>query len=316
MLDIGNPRILCLEETEDSAHGKFIMEPLCEEHGRVLGNAMRRILLSSLPGTAVTTIRIKGVQHEFTTIPGVKEDVPEIVLNVKSILAKLHSEGMKTVHIEAAGECEVTAGDIKSDSDVEILNPDLHIATLGPEAVLSMELTLSHGRGYVPADQNKLSVIGCIPVDSLYNPVQKVKYDVDIVHAQNIAAYDRLTLEVWTDGTITAREAIALIGRILRDHFSLFTNSSKYLFEATGEKSSDVFVEKSKNVLDMSIEDMDFSVRSYNCLRRAEIGTLRELVSKTEEEIAKLRGMGRKSLEEIIEKLSIVGLSLTRSEYE
>lgn len=316
MIDVATPEIRCLEEPDNPSYGKFIVEPLWEEHGRTLGNAMRRILLSSLPGTAVTSIKIKGILHEFTTIPGVKEDVPEIVLNVKSIIAKLHSNGVKTALIEVAGECEVTAGDIKSDLDVEILNPDLHIATLGPEAMLSMELTLAHGRGYVPAEQNKSPVLGCIPVDSLYNPVQKVRYDVNTLHTHNISTYDRLTLEVWTDGTITARDAVALSGRILHDHFSLFTNSPEYTFGATGENSSDIFVEKPRDVLDMSIADMDFSVRAGNCLRRAGIGTLRELVSKTEEELARLRGMGRKSLEEIIEKVSILGFSITPSENE
>ena len=316
MFDIGGPEIKCVEDAANPSHGKFIVEPLLADLGRTLGNAMRRILLSSLPGTAVTSIIIKGVLHEFSTIPGVKEDVPEIVLNVKSIIAKLHSEGTKTAHIEAVGECDVTAGNIISDSDVEILNPDLHIATLGPGATLSMDLTLAHGRGYVPAEQNKSSIIGSIPVDSLYNPIQKVRFDVETAYGCDFMSYDRLTLEVWTDGTITARDAVALSGRILHDHFSLFTDSPEYMFLDAGEKSSNIFIEKPHDVLDMGIDDMDLSVRSYNCLRRAEIGTLRELVSKSEEDIARLKGMGRKSLEEIIEKLSIMGLSLIPSEYE
>jgi len=263
---------------------------------------MRRILLSSLPGTAVTFIKIDGVQHEFATIPGVKEDVTEIVLNVKSILAKLYSEDARTICIEAAGECKVVAGDIKTDSDVEILNPDLHIATLGPDAVLSMELTLSHGRGYVPAEQNKVPIVGSIPVDSLYSPIPKVRYDVDTIHIEDLADYDRLTLEVWTDGTITARDAVALSGRILSDHFSLFTD------EPMGEFGS--AVEKTSDIMDTSIEKLEFSVRSYNCLKRAGIETLRDLVSKSEEDLMTVRSMGRKSLEEIVEKLSKMGFSL------
>ena len=302
MYEIGNPHIKCQEDANIPTYGKFIIEPLWEGHGRVLGNSMRRILLSSLPGTAVTFIKIDGVQHEFATIPGVKEDVTEIVLNVKSILAKLYSEDARTICIEAAGECKVVAGDIKTDSDVEILNPDLHIATLGPDAVLSMELTLSHGRGYVPAEQNKVPIVGSIPVDSLYSPIPKVRYDVDTIHIEDLADYDRLTLEVWTDGTITARDAVALSGRILSDHFSLFTD------EPMGEFGS--AVEKTSDIMDTSIEKLEFSVRSYNCLKRAGIETLRDLVSKSEEDLMTVRSMGRKSLDEIVEKLSKMGFSL------
>ena len=302
MYEIGNPGIKCLEDENIPTYGKFIIEPLWEGHGRVLGNSMRRILLSSLPGTAVTFIKIDGVQHEFATIPGVKEDVTEIVLNVKSILAKLYSEDARTICIEAAGECKVVAGDIKTDSDVEILNPDLHIATLGPDAVLSMELTLSHGSGYVPAEQNQVPKVGSIPVDSLYSPIPKVRYDVDTIHIEDLADYDRLTLEVWTDGTITARDAVALSGRILSDHFSLFTD------EPMGEFGS--AVEKTSDIMDTSIEKLEFSVRSYNCLKRAGIETLRDLVSKSEEDLMTVRSMGRKSLEEIVEKLSKMGFSL------
>ena len=302
MYEIGNPGIKCLEDENIPTYGKFIIEPLWEGHGRVLGNSMRRILLSSLPGTAVTFIKIDGVQHEFATIPGVKEDVAEIVLNVKSILAKLYSEDARTICIEAAGECKVVAGDIKTDSDVEILNPDLHIATLGPDAVLSMELTLSHGRGYVPAEQNKVPIVGSIPVDSLYSPIPKVRYDVDTIRIEDLADYDKLTLEVWTDGTITARDAVALSGRILSDHFSLFTD------EPMGEFGS--AVEKTSDIMDTSIEKLEFSVRSYNCLKRAGIETLRDLVSKSEEDLMTVRSMGRKSLEEIVEKLSKMGFSL------
>ena len=287
-----------------------MVEPLERGYGTTLGNALRRILLSSLPGTAVTSIKIAGVQHEFTTIPGVKEDVTEIVLNVKSIIAKLYCEGVKTVHIEASGACKVTAGDIKADADVEILNPDLHIATLGPDATLSMELTLSPGRGYVSADKNKTAqtVIGVIPVDSIYSPVRKVNYTVENTRVGDATDYDKLTLEVWTNGTIDARDAVSLGARILCDHFTLFTDLS----ETMGNKST--VVEKAENqtskIMEMTIDDMDLSVRSYNCLKRANINTVEDLISKTEEEMMKVRNLGRKSLEEVINKLALMGLSL------
>ena len=273
-------------------------------------NSLRRILLSSLPGTAVTSIKIAGVQHEFSSIPGVKEDVTEIVLNVKGIIAKLYSEGTKTVYIEASGEGVVTAGDIKADSEVEILNPEHPIATLGPEAVLNMELTLSHGRGYVPADRNKTpqTVIGVIPVDSVYTPVKKVNYTVENTRVKDLTDFDKLTLEVWTNGTIAARDAVSLGARILCDHFMLFTDLS----ETMGNKST--VVEKSPDirdkVLEMTIEELDLSVRSFNCLKRANINTVEDLISKTEDEMMKVRNLGRKSLEEVINKLAMMGLSL------
>ena len=259
----------------------------------------------------MTSIKIAGVQHEFSTIPGVKEDVTEIVLNIKSIIAKLHCEETKTVHIEASGECVVTAGDIKADADVEILNPDLHIATLGADATLSMELTLSHGRGYVPADRNKpaQTIIGLIPVDSIYTPVRKVNYTVENTRVGDATDYDKLTLEVWTDGTIDARDAVSLGARILCDHFALFTDLS----ETMGSRST--VVEKAETqrdkVMEMTIDDMDLSVRSYNCLKRANINTVEDLISKTEEEMMKVRNLGRKSLEEVINKLAMMGLSLS-----
>lgn len=312
MFEVGNPHIKCLEETDSPAYGKFVMEPLLPGFGVILGNAMRRILLSSLPGTAVTSLKIDGVQHEFTTIPGVKEDVTEIVLNVKGIIAKLYSEGARTVHIEAIGEGKVLAGAIKSDSDVEILNPDLHIATLGPDAALFMELTLSHGRGYVPAEKNKPStqIIGNIPVDSQYNPICKVRYDVNTVHIEDIADYDRLTLEVWTNGTITAKDAVSLSGKILCDHFSLFTPSA----DGAGFSGAVESVDKEPDIMDTSIDKMDLSVRAYNCLKRAEINTIGALVNKTEEDLMAVRNMGRKSLDEIVEKLSRLGFSLASAE--
>ena len=314
MIEIEKPRIDCIENPGDTSYGKYVVEPLERGYGTTLGNSLRRILLSSLPGTAVTSIKIAGVQHEFTTIPGIKEDVTEIVLNVKGIIAKLHCEGVKTVHIEAAGEGKVTAGDIKADADVEILNPELHIATLSPEATLSMELTLSHGRGYVSADKNKpaQAIIGIIPVDSIYTPVRKVNYTVENTRVGDATDYDKLTLEVWTNGTIDARDAVSLGARILCDHFALFTDLS----ETMGSRST--VVEKAEaqrdKVMEMTIDDMDLSVRSYNCLKRANINTVEDLISKTEEEMMKVRNLGRKSLEEVINKLSMMGLSLAAEE--
>ena len=314
MVEIEKPRIECVENPGDTSYGKYVVEPLERGYGTTLGNSLRRILLSSLPGTAVTSIKIAGVMHEFTTIPGVKEDVTEIVLNVKGIIAKLHSEGVKTVHIEAVGPCKVTAGDIKADADVEVLNPDLHIATLDVDATLNMELTLSHGRGYVTADKNKnaQTPLGTIPVDSIYTPVRKVNYTVENTRVGDAIDYDKLTLEVWTNGTIDARDAVSLSSRILCDHFALFTDLS----ETMGSKST--VVEKAETqrdkVMEMTIDDMDLSVRSYNCLKRANINTVEDLISKTEEEMMKVRNLGRKSLEEVINKLAMMGLSLASEE--
>ncbi len=310
MVEIEKPRIECDESPGDGTYGKYVVEPLERGYGTTLGNSLRRILLSSLPGTAVTSIRIQGVQHEFTTISGVKEDVTEIVLNVKGIIAKLYSEGPKTVHIDAAGPCTVTAGDIKCDSEVEILNPELHIATLGPDAMLSMELTLAHGRGYVTADKNKpaQTVIGVIPVDSIFQPVRKVNYTVENTRVGDAVDYDKLTLEVWTNGTIEARDAVSLAARILVDHFTLFARLS----ESINSTSTIVEHEETRRdkVLEMTIDDMDLSVRSYNCLKRANINTVEDLISKTEEEMMKVRNLGRKSLEEVVNKLAMMGLSL------
>lgn len=310
MVEIEKPRIECIERPGDSSYGKCVVEPLERGYGTTLGNSLRRILLSSLPGTAVVNIKIAGIQHEFSAIPGVKEDVTEIVLNVKGIIAKLHSEGPKTVYIEASGEGVVTAGDIKADSDVEILNPEHHIATLGPDASLNMELTLSHGRGYVPADRNKMvqNIIGVIPVDSVYTPVQKVNYTVENTRVKDLTDFDKLTLEVWTNGTIAARDAVSLGARILCDHFMLFTDLS----ETMGNKAT--VVEKAEahrdKVLELTIEELDLSVRSFNCLKRANINTVEDLISKTEDEMMKVRNLGRKSLEEVINKLAMMGLSL------
>lgn len=310
MIEIEKPRIECQESPDDISYGKFVIEPLERGYGTTLGNSLRRVLLSSLPGTAPTSIRIAGVQHEFSTIPGVKEDVTEIVLNVKGIIARLHCDGPKTVYIEAAGECEVTAGDIKADGEVEILNPDLHIASLGPDGALSMEITLAHGRGYVPADKNKSAqqVIGTIPVDSIYAPVLKVNYAVENTRVGNQTDFDKLTIEVWTDKTISARDALSLGAKILCDLFTLFTDLS----DTVGNSCTVVEKEPERpdTVMKMTIEELDLSVRSFNCLKRANINTVEDLTNKTEEEMIKVRNLGRKSLEEVEHKLAMMGLSL------
>ena len=310
MIEIEKPRIECQESPDDISYGKFVIEPLERGYGTTLGNSLRRVLLSSLPGTAPTSIRIAGVQHEFSTIPGVKEDVTEIVLNVKGIIARLHCDGPKTVYIEAAGECEVTAGDIKADAEVEILNPELHIASLGPDGALSMEITLAHGRGYVPADKNKSAqqVIGTIPVDSIYAPVLKVNYAVENTRVGNQTDFDKLTIEVWTDKTISARDALSLGAKILCDHFTLFTDLS----DTVGNSCTVVEKEPERpdTVMKMTIEELDLSVRSFNCLKRANINTVEDLTNKTEEEMIKVRNLGRKSLEEVEHKLAMMGLSL------
>ena len=314
MMEIERPKIETAALSPDGRYGKFVVEPLERGFGTTLGNSLRRVLLSSLPGVAVTSVKIDGVVHEFTTIEGVREDVTEIVLNLKGIAAKIYGEAPKTVRVEAVGPCEVTAGDIKADGEVEVLNPDMHIATLDNGATLNMEITLSHGRGYVPADRNKpqQNVIGVIAVDSIYTPVYKVNYTVENTRVGDATDYDKLTLEVWTNGTIDARDAVSLGARILCDHFTLFTDLS----ETMGNKST--VVEKAETqrdkVMEMTIDDMDLSVRSYNCLKRANINTVEDLISKTEEEMMKVRNLGRKSLEEVINKLAMMGLSLASEE--
>ena len=310
MVEIEKPRIECIDSQDDVSYGKYIVEPLERGYGTTLGNSLRRILLSSLPGTAATSIKIAGVQHEFSTVPGVKEDVTEIVLNVKKIIAKLHCQGTKTVYIDAAGECEVTAGDIKADGEVEILNPEQHICSLGPDASFNMEITLSHGRGYVPSDKNKTPnmPIGTIAVDSIYTPVYKVNYTVENTRVGNMTDYDKLMLEVWTDSTISARDAVSLGAKILSDHLSLFTNLSETV------ASKPTMAEKAEThrdkVLEMTIEELDLSVRSFNCLKRANINNVEDLISRTGEDMMKVRNMGRKSLEEVQNKLAMMGLSL------
>ncbi len=312
MIAIEKPSIECVDALDDGSYGKFVVEPLEIGYGTTLGNSLRRILLSSLPGTAATSIKIDGVQHEFSVVPGVKEDVTEIVLNVKGIIAKLHCPGEKTVSIEATGAGEVTAGDIRCDSEIEILNPELHLVTLMEDAKFNMELTFNHGRGYVPAEKNKpaQSVIGLIPVDSIYTPIHKVNYVVENTRVGNMTNFDKLTLEVFTDKTITARDAISLSAKILTDHLSLFVDLS----DEIGAKTT--VVEKSETpqdkVLEMTIEELDLSVRSFNCLKRAGINTVAELVNTTEEDMMKVRNLGRKSYEEVVKKMADMGLNLAK----
>ena len=310
MVEIEKPRIECIDSPEDGSYGKYIVEPLERGYGITLGNSLRRILLSSLPGCAATSIKIAGVQHEFSTIPGVKEDVTEIVLNIKRLLPKLHCDEPKTVYIDAVGPCEITAGNIKADADVEILNPELHLATLGPDATLNMEINLSHGRGYVRADHNKTPnmPIGVIPVDSIYTPVTKVNYTVENTRVGNMTDYDKLTLEVWTNRIISARDAVSLGAKIMTDHLALFTDLS----ETVASKSTVVehVGDTHNKMLELTIEELDLSVRSFNCLKRANINNVEDLISRTGEDMMKVRNMGRKSLEEVQNKLAMMGLSL------
>lgn len=306
MIEIEKPRIETEELTEDGKHGRFVVEPLERGFGNTLGNSLRRVLLSSLEGCAVTSIKIDGVLHEFSTIPGVKEDVTEIVLNMKSVVAKLYETSPKVVEISAQGPCVVTAGDIKCDSEVEILNPEQHIATLGEDAKLNMEITIDKGRGYIPAERNKLisgnNVIGVLPIDSIYTPVLKVNYTVDNTRVGQITDYDKLTLDVWTNGVINAQEAVSLAAKVLTEHLNLFVNLSDKA------SSAEVMVEKDdkgkEKILEMTIEDLDLSVRSFNCLKRAGINTVEDLINKSEEDMMKVRNLGRKSLEEVIQKLN------------
>ena len=316
MIEIERPRIETEEISNDSTYGRFVVEPLERGFGTTLGNSLRRVLLSSLPGVAVKSIKIDGVVHEFSTIPGVKEDVTEIVLNIKGLIAKLHCDGPKTVEIAAEGPCVVTADSIKCDSEVEILNPDLHIATLGEGAKLYMEIVLDKGRGYVSGERNKQSmpqgVIGELAVDSIYTPVIKVNFNVEPTRVGQSIDYDKLTLEVWTNGVITAQEAVSLAAKVLTDHLTLFVDLSDK------GKSTEIMVEKDdkgkEKVLEMTIEELDLSVRSFNCLKRAGINTVEDLLSKSEEDMMKVRNLGRKSLEEVIWKLASLGFNLRKDD--
>ena len=312
MLDFEKPKLECVEMSEN--YGRFVVEPLERGFGMTLGNSMRRVLLSSLPGVAATSIRIDGVLHEFSTIEGVKEDVTEIVLNLKGLICKLHSQGPKKVVIDAAGECEVTAGDILPDSDVEIINPELHLATLDENGKLHMEIMLDHGRGYVVADRNKRPdmPIGEIAVDSIYTPITKVNFTVEDTRVGQITDYDKLPLEIWTNGSIKPDEAASYAAKILTEHLMLFINLTDRI------QGVEIMVEKEESkkekILEMNIEDLDLSVRSYNCLKRAGINTVEELVQRDEDEMMKVRNLGRKSLEEVQQKLAQLGLSLRSNE--
>ena len=316
MMEIERPKIDTANLSADGRYGKFVVEPLERGFGTTLGNSLRRVLLSSLPGVAVTSIKIDGVVHEFSTIEGVKEDVTEIVLNVKGITAKLYSDTPKTVRIEASGEGEVTACSIQQDAELEVLNPDWHIATLADGAKLVMELTFDKGRGYVPAERNKLNAeqapLGSLPVDSIYTPVLKVNYTVENTRVGQITDYDKLTLEVWTDGTINAQEAVSLAARIMTEHLNLFVTLSQEAMDA------EIMVEKDdkgkEKALEMTIEELDLSVRSFNCLKRAGINTVEDLISKSEDEMMKVRNLGRKSLEEVVAKLDSLGFKLSKDD--
>jgi DNA-directed RNA polymerase subunit alpha len=291
------------------------MEPLERGYGTTIGNSLRRVLLSSLPGYAITSVKIDGVLHEFSAIDGVKEDVTEIVLNLKGVILKIHGDGPKTIYIDANGKCEVTAADIKADSDVEILNPEHHIATLSDGASLKMEMTADKGRGYVSAERNKQMmqpIIGVIAIDSIYTPVLKVNYTVENTRVGQITDFDKLSLECWTDGTISAKEAVSLGAKILNEHLNLFIELS----EEAG--NTEVMVVKSDDgkgkTLEMTIEELDLSVRSFNCLKRAGINTVEDLISKTEEDMMKVRNLGRKSLDEVVAKLDSLGFNLRKED--
>ncbi|MBE6820386.1 MAG: DNA-directed RNA polymerase subunit alpha [Ruminococcaceae bacterium] len=315
MIGIEKPRIDTAEISEDGKYGRFVVEPLERGYGTTLGNSLRRVLLSSLPGYAITSVKIDGILHEFSTIPGVKEDVTEIVLNLKNVILKIHGDGPKTIYIDANGDDEITAGSIKTDSEVEILNPELHIATLNSDAHVSMELTCDKGRGYVSADRNKQMmqpIIGVIAIDSIYTPVLKVNYTVENTRVGQITDYDKLTLEVWTNGTINAMEAVSLGAKILNEHLNLFGDLSGEAYD------TEVMVVKSdsgkEKVLEMTIEELDLSVRSFNCLKRAQINTVEDLINRTEEDMMKVRNLGRKSLDEVVAKLNSLGFDLRRDE--
>jgi DNA-directed RNA polymerase subunit alpha len=315
MIEMEKPNIECTEMSADGQYGKFVVTPLERGYGTTLGNSLRRILLSSLPGAAATSIKIEGVQHEFSTVPGVKEDVTEIILNIKKLALKLHSDGPKTIYIDAKGPCEITAGDLKIDAEVEIFNPDLHIATLNSDAHFYAEITLSKGRGYISAEKNKQNlqpVIGVIPVDSIYTPVKKVNYTVENTRVGQYTDRETLMVELWTNGTIKPDEAVSLAAKIMNDLLRLFVDLSD------DAKNTEIIVEKEESkkekVLEMTIEELDLSVRSYNCLKRAGINTVEDLINKTEEDMMKVRNLGRKSLEEVINKLNGLNLYLKKED--
>lgn len=318
MFEFQKPHIEVAEVSADGVYGRFVVEPLERGYGTTLGNSLRRILLSSLPGAAVSSIKIDGVLHEFSTIPGVKEDVTEIILNLKNLAIRNNNDSLepKKVYIDMSGEGELKASDIKVDSDIEILNPDLHIATLsgGSESKLFAEITITKGRGYIGADKNKKAEqpIGLIPVDSLYTPVRKVNFLVENTRVGQVTDYDKLVLEVWTNGTVTPDESVSIGAKILNEHLNLFINLSD------NARNTEIMIEKEEGkkekVLELSIEELDLSVRSYNCLKRASINSVDDLTNRTEEDMMKVRNLGRKSLEEVLNKLAELGLSLKPSD--
>lgn len=314
MIEMEKPKIETIEISDDATFGKFVVEPLERGYGTTLGNSLRRILLSSLPGAAVTTVQVEGVQHEFSTLEGVVEDVTSIILNIKKLALKIYSDEEKTLEIDAQGEGVIKASDILHDSDVEILNPDLHIATLAKNGRLHMRMTAKRGRGYVPAEHNKRDdlPIGVIPIDSIYTPVSRVNYQVENTRVGQRTDYDKLTLDVWTNGSIGPKEAVSLGAKILSEHLNIFINLTD---EA---QNAEIMVEKEEDqkekVLEMTIEELDLSVRSYNCLKRAGINTVQELTQKTEEDMMKVRNLGKKSLEEVKSKLAELGLSLRKDD--
>lgn len=315
MIEIERPSIVTAEMSEDGTHGVFVVEPLERGYGITLGNSLRRVLMSSLPGVAASSVKIDGVLHEISTVPGVKEDVPEIILNVKGIVAKLHCQQPKTCIIDVRGG-EVTAGDIQVDSDIEILNPDHHIATVESGAPFFMEITFEHGRGYVSSEKNKAAaespVIGVIYTDSIFTPVYKANFTVSNTRVGNITDYDKLELDVTTNGTIDAKEAVSLAAKIITEHLNLFVELS------ADTANTEIMVNreetKKEKVLEMTIEELDMSVRSFNCLKRAGIDTVEDLTNRTEEDMIKVRNLGKKSLEEVIQKLDSLGLSLRKSD--
>ena len=315
MIGIEKPSITSADMSEDGSHGTFVLEPLERGYGTTLGNSLRRVLLSSLTGYAITSVKIDGVLHEFSTIEGVKEDVTEIVLNLKSVILKIHGNGPKTMYLDVTTATEITAGDIQTDSEVEILNPDLHIATLSPEAHVVMELTAGNGRGYVSAERNKAILnppIGVIAIDSIYTPVNKVNYTVENTRVGDITDFDKLTLEVWTNGTLTAKDAVSLAAKILTEHLNLFVDLS--------EEASNVEVmvvkdtDGNKQTLEMTVEELDLSVRSFNCLKRANIHKVGDLIEKSEDDMMKVRNLGKKSLDEVVAKLAQFGLTLRQDD--
>ena len=314
MIEIEKPKIETVEINDDAKYGKFVVEPLERGYGTTLGNSLRRILLSSLPGAAITSIQIDSVLHEFSTIEGVVEDVTTIILNIKKLALKIYSDEEKTLEIDVQGDGVITAADITHDSDVEILNPDLYIATIGKNGHLRMRLSASRGRGYTPADQNKREdlPIGVIPIDSIYTPVSRVNYQVENTRVGQMTNFDKLSLDVWTDGSIGPKEAVALGAKILTEHLNIFVGLTN---EA---QNAEIMVEKEEDqkekVLEMTIEELDLSVRSYNCLKRAGINTVQELANKSEEDMMKVRNLGRKSLEEVKAKLDELGLGLRKED--